>query len=912
MILPCEFNMIPKKLQIKNFLSYGPEPQIIDFLSYNLICLSGKNGHGKSALLDAMTWALWGQARKTSGTSKADEGLVHLGQKHMLVIFDFEINGVTYRVRREFVKTQSNPFSALDFGIVKDDESFTTLTDKTIKVTQTKLEKTIGITYESFINSAFLRQGQANEFSKKSPKERKDILATILQLERFEDLKKVALEKSKTFQQLLLQKQSIYDRIGQEVADLQVALQEKDLHAQQLTTTEEQEKQLLQILLHNEQKKELLLAQHKKYEFLELQKAQELKQLAQLEQQLLALDKIYQQIALQQSNGADITKIEEEQKQLRATVTIHQEKLNKRLELKDQYLNLQEKKQALEKELDQEKSDVAQKHEITCKILQEQIEQQQRYIAQQEKKVIQVTQEIIQQEAIITGYEETIQKQTIALDAQAADEKQFEDHKNQYQALKTQGVLLESQIVDLAQKHTLSLGNQDPSCPLCEQNLSASRKKFLEQKFNQTSSATQVELEKIKLETVNLQKILVQEHAIIQQHKKNQDELTTLISRNDAVKQQLQKLILQSQEEQQLIVTGKATIEELGKKLQQNVVDQKKSETNPINKEKEVAYETFIKKIDALKQTAQTLAYNKEAHENDYKQLQEIETILTSYQTLQKEIAQQEQRHKQMTDLKQNMKKISESCKNFDQELQLIKDCPAQLAEHIKIQHEQKLQLQAIATEKSNLLNKKVIFELQDKKMLSLQSEQISIDKELKVINLEITDFAEIVKALGKDGLQALLIEQALPEIEQEANILLAQLTDNQTQIFIESLRDLKKGGSKETLDIKISDSIGLRPYEMFSGGEAFRIDFALRIAISKLLARRAGTALQTLIIDEGFGSQDDDGLQLIMDSILKIQDNFAKVIIVSHLPAMKEQFPVQFLVEKKASGSVITVIQQG
>ena len=106
-----------------------------------------------------------------------------------------------------------------------------------------------------------------------------------------------------------------------------------------------------------------------------------------------------------------------------------------------------------------------------------------------------------------------------------------------------------------------------------------------------------------------------------------------------------------------------------------------------------------------------------------------------------------------------------------------------------------------------------------------------------------------------------LLIEDAIPEIEQEANHLLAKLTNNQAQIFIESLRDLKKGGTKETLDIKISDAGGIRPYELFSGGEAFRIDFALRIAISKLLARRAGTALQTLIIDEGFGSQDEEGL---------------------------------------------------
>ena len=46
--------MIPLKLQLKNFLSYGPEIQIIDFLPYYLICLLGKNGHGKSALLDAI------------------------------------------------------------------------------------------------------------------------------------------------------------------------------------------------------------------------------------------------------------------------------------------------------------------------------------------------------------------------------------------------------------------------------------------------------------------------------------------------------------------------------------------------------------------------------------------------------------------------------------------------------------------------------------------------------------------------------------------------------------------------------------------------------------------------------------------------------------------------------------------
>jgi exonuclease SbcC len=164
----------------------------------------------------------------------------------------------------------------------------------------------------------------------------------------------------------------------------------------------------------------------------------------------------------------------------------------------------------------------------------------------------------------------------------------------------------------------------------------------------------------------------------------------------------------------------------------------------------------------------------------------------------------------------------------------------------------------------------------------------------------------------GRDGIQALLIEEVIPEIEQEANRLLSKLTDNKSQIFIESLRDLKKGGVKESLDIHISDASGIRPYEMFSGGEAFRIDFSLRIAISKLLARRAGTALQTLIIDEGFGSQDEEGLQRLMDAIHAIQKDFSRIIVVSHLHALKDNFPVHFIIQKGALGSSVQVEERG
>jgi exonuclease SbcC len=170
--------------------------------------------------------------------------------------------------------------------------------------------------------------------------------------------------------------------------------------------------------------------------------------------------------------------------------------------------------------------------------------------------------------------------------------------------------------------------------------------------------------------------------------------------------------------------------------------------------------------------------------------------------------------------------------------------------------------------------------------------------------------FEELALAFGKKGIQAMLIENALPELEEEANSLLSRMTDNRMSVRIESQRALKsKEGEAETLDINIGDELGTRRYEMYSGGEAFRIDFALRIALSKLLARRAGAPLPTLIIDEGFGSQDDNGRERLVEAINSIQDDFEKILVITHIDEMKESFPVRIEVTKDSNGSKVQVI---
>ena len=119
---------------------------------------------------------------------------------------------------------------------------------------------------------------------------------------------------------------------------------------------------------------------------------------------------------------------------------------------------------------------------------------------------------------------------------------------------------------------------------------------------------------------------------------------------------------------------------------------------------------------------------------------------------------------------------------------------------------------------------------------------------------------------------------------------------------------DRATGLPSEELYLTISDEEGARSYETFSGGETFRIDFALRIAMSKLLASRSGAPLPILFIDEGFGSQDTIGQERLIEVIQSISEDFEKIIVITHIDSMKENFDQQIEISKTEYGSVFTL----
>ena len=158
--------------------------------------------------------------------------------------------------------------------------------------------------------------------------------------------------------------------------------------------------------------------------------------------------------------------------------------------------------------------------------------------------------------------------------------------------------------------------------------------------------------------------------------------------------------------------------------------------------------------------------------------------------------------------------------------------------------------------------------------------------------------------AFSRDGVPALIIDSALPALEREANDLLSRLSGGGMRLRFESLRETVGGKTVETLDIIIADALGARDYALYSGGEAFRINFAIRIALSRLLARRAGAELRTLFIDEGFGSQDAAGRRNLVDAIRVIQSDFAQILVVTHIDELRDAFATQLLLRKTDEGS--------
>ncbi|WP_008311417.1 AAA family ATPase [Leptolyngbya sp. PCC 6406] len=211
--------------------------------------------------------------------------------------------------------------------------------------------------------------------------------------------------------------------------------------------------------------------------------------------------------------------------------------------------------------------------------------------------------------------------------------------------------------------------------------------------------------------------------------------------------------------------------------------------------------------------------------------------------------------------------------------------------------------------QRENILARTGALHQQLEHLEQLQAQQLEHQQTLLTAKRQGQVYQELATAFGRNGLQALLIENVLPQLEAETNQLLGRLSAHQLHVqFVTQRTGRNKAKLIDTLDILIADAQGTRPYETYSGGEAFRVNFAIRLALARLLAQRSGTPLQMLIIDEGFGTQDQDGCDRLVGAINAIAADFSCILAVTHVSHFREAFQTRIDVIKTPDGSQLQI----
>ena len=181
--------MIPVRLSLTNFMPYKAGVAPIDFTGMHIASICGDNGSGKSSLIDAMTWALWGKAR-----ARSDDELIHQGENSMQVVFDFAVGSQVYRVIRKRTRGKRNghPDRVHSTYLSTTRALFYPISGDRIDATEKKIIEVLHMDYDTFINSAFLRQGHADQFTVAKAVERKTVLTSILGLATYDQLEQDA------------------------------------------------------------------------------------------------------------------------------------------------------------------------------------------------------------------------------------------------------------------------------------------------------------------------------------------------------------------------------------------------------------------------------------------------------------------------------------------------------------------------------------------------------------------------------------------------------------------------------------------------------------------------------------------------------------------------------------------------
>ncbi len=910
--------MIPEELHLKNFLSHLDTR--LDLRGVHLASLVGENGAGKSALLDAITWAVWGKSRVSYGH---DEDLIYHGQQSLEVEYLFRMsyqNGEErhFRIlrRRELRGRGSTTTSILDFQSQGENGNWVAINGNTIRETQARIAEQLGLDYETFINSAYLRQGNADEFTVQTPAQRKRVLGAILGLERWEEYRGRVKERlSKTeveqesVQRRLVEINAELARREEYEKELAVAEREATVAGQQL---EELEAQVNEIYRIREQAKGI-----------QRQIAELAGRLGQEEERLAELSR--QQETHRQRRDDYQARLAAE-KEIKARYEQYQATLAEERawsEKLGEAARLQAEKSRWEKGISRAGAD-----------LHAQLRTQEQEATRQERAIAAARAQIEEQLGDLRGQlrmlaerllsdEETAEWEAAKVRLAAltqlaaeldetrvtAQEAELERSRRQERNRQLKALM------DETKANLDALVDADALCPLCRQSLSVEHQaEMLEQiraegqAMGDEYRANQQRLQELKEQRKALRAaIRAQERELRQRPRVEQtvarwqqqrEQAAEASARSVALREEVAALQTRLQEK---AYSTKERVA-LAAAQQASVELQRQLDADDYAAEERAALGIVLAELSEL-------GYQAAAHEAVKERVQKLSVAEEEYRELEKARVGLQGEDEALVRLahesdKQRARVTQLAAAHAAQEGELNALRPRlEGAAHLLTSLKRARQRAAQARQRVGMARQTLAaLETQEQRRARFQAQRQELASRAGLLK-------ELWHAFGVNGIPAMIIEHTLPELEREANRLLEQLTGGRMHIRFDTQRETKAGSVRETLDIFIGDEKGTRPYENFSGGEKFRINFAIRVALSHLLAQRAGVRLRSLFIDEGFGSLDSDGRRRLVEAIKAVQGEFDLILMITHIEELRDSFPTKIQVTKTETGSQVRVV---